>query len=45
MSNNRKDKENSSVNKTQTSRKEKIHSSFEKAIKANGNALKKLSKD
>lgn len=41
---NNKNKENSTSQKNQT-RKEIIKSSFEKAIKANGDALKKLSKN
>ncbi|MGE8036746.1 hypothetical protein [Lysinibacillus sp. NPDC093692] len=46
MSNNKNNnKENSTSKKNQTLRKEKINSSFEKAVKANGDALKKLSKN
>ena len=45
MSKNKKNKEPSISKEVQNSRKEVIHTSFQKAVKANGEALDKLSKN
>ncbi|MFJ8103919.1 hypothetical protein [Lysinibacillus sp. NPDC096212] len=45
MTNNKNNNEKSTIKKNQTLSKEIIKSSYEKAVKANGDALKKFGKN